>query len=139
MTGRSSLALLLEINQTERQVQLSHFDSLDTKAGLVLGFAGILIALGNNASSFLGGGSILASVFAAGAAVPSFWPRNFPTVDPTRLGEYAVSDLAFTQLIVLDTLEVMLVETRSVLGLKARRLKLALVSLSAAAVSPLQS
>jgi len=93
-----------------------------------------VIALGNDASSLLGGGSILASVLAAGAAVASFWPRGFPTLDPTRLGEYAVSDLAFTQLTVLDTLEVMLVETRSVLEMKSRRLKLALVSLSAAAV-----
>ncbi|MEX1125646.1 MAG: hypothetical protein WEE53_08275 [Acidimicrobiia bacterium] len=101
---------------------------------MVLGFAGILIALGNDASSLLGGGSILASVLAAGAAVASFWPRGFPTLDPTRLGEYAVSDLAFTQLTVLDTLEVMLVETRSVLEMKSRRLKLALVSLSAAVV-----
>lgn len=45
-----------------------------------------------------------------------------------------MSELAFTQLTVLDTLELMLQETRSVLELKSRRLKWALVSLSAAAV-----
>jgi hypothetical protein len=52
MAARPSLDLLIEINQSERDAQLSHFDSLDTKAGLVLGFAGVLIGLGNR--SWLG-------------------------------------------------------------------------------------
>ena len=45
MAARSSLDLLIEINQSERDAQLSHLDSLDTKAGLALGFAGVLIGL----------------------------------------------------------------------------------------------
>lgn len=44
MAWTSSLDLLIEINQAEREAQLAHFESLDTKAGLVLGFAGVLIA-----------------------------------------------------------------------------------------------
>ena len=75
MTASSSLDQLLEINQSERHPQLAHFDSLDTKAGLVLGFAGVLIAVGNEAGSPFGIASIIAAVFAAGAAVASFWPR----------------------------------------------------------------
>ena len=62
MARISSLDLLIEINQSERDAQLSHFDSLDTKSGLVLGFAGVLIALGNGAGTFAGTGS---TVFAA--------------------------------------------------------------------------
>jgi hypothetical protein len=54
MDGKSSLDLLIELNQAERQLQLAHFDSLDTKAGLVLGFAGVLIALGNGAGGLAG-------------------------------------------------------------------------------------
>lgn len=45
MASDSSLDLLLDINKSEREALLSHFDSLDTKAGLVLGFAGVLIAV----------------------------------------------------------------------------------------------
>ena len=52
----------------------------------------------------------------------------------SRLGEYAVSDIAFTKLTVLDTLEGMLVETGRVLDSKSRRLKFARVSLTAGAV-----
>lgn len=85
MTGRSSLDLLLEINQLERQAQLSHFDSLDTKAGLVLGFSGVLIALGNDAASILGIASILVAALAAGWAVAAFWPRlSFHRSDTAR-------------------------------------------------------
>ena len=93
-----------------------------------------MIALGNDSASYQGIASILAAAFAAGAAVASFWPRKFPSIDPIRLGDYAVSELAFTQLTVLDTLEIMLVETRSLLDVKSRRLKFALVSLTAGAV-----
>jgi hypothetical protein len=78
MAARSSLDLLIEINQSERNAQLSHFDSLDTKAGLVLGFAGVLIGLGNQ--SWLGLPSVLLAVLAAGMAVGAFWPRRFPLV-----------------------------------------------------------
>jgi hypothetical protein len=132
MAARSSLDLLIEINQSERDAQLSHFDSLDTKAGLVLGFAGVLIGLGNR--SWLGVPSVLLAVLAAGMAVAAFWPRRFPSFDPTRLGEYAASELPFTQLTILDTLEVMLEESGRMLQVKSRRLKGALVSLTASVV-----
>jgi hypothetical protein len=134
MAKDSSLELLIEINQSEREAQLSHFESLDTKSGLVLGFAGVLIALGNGAGSVAGTGSTTFAAIAALAAVSSFWPRRFPSVDPTRLGDYAVSELSFTQLTILDTFELMLVETAQRLETKSRRLKFALLSLSAAAV-----
>jgi hypothetical protein len=134
MARISSLDLLIEINQSEREAQLSHFDSLDTKSGLVLGFAGVLIALGNGAGTFAGTGSTVFAAIAALAAVASFWPRRFPSVDPTRLGEYALSELSFTHLTILDTFELMLLETAQRLDTKARRLKLALLGLSAAAV-----
>lgn len=40
-----SLDLLLELVQRERDKQLAHLDALDNKAGIVLGFAGLLITL----------------------------------------------------------------------------------------------
>ncbi len=71
---------------------------------------------------------------AAVASVASFWPRKFASIDPVRLGDYAGAELEFTHLTVLDTLEVMLVETTEMLELKSRRLKLALVALTAGAL-----
>ena len=134
MTDRTSLALLIEISKSERDAQLSHFDSLDTKAGLVLGFAGVLIALGGAPGSVLGLGSIILAALAAAMAVASFWPRQFPSIDPIRLGDYAVSELAFTQLTVLDTFEIMMLQASRMLEVKSSRLKVALVCLTAGAV-----
>jgi len=134
MNDRSSLEVLLTTNQSERHTYLAHFDSLDTKAGIALGSAGVLIALEGGSQSVLSVFSILSAAVAAVAAVGAFWPREFPSIDPTRLGHYAASELAFTQLTLLDTLEVMLIQTRSVLRQKSLRLKVALISLTASAV-----
>jgi hypothetical protein len=67
-------------------------------------------------------------------AVSAFWPRGFPSFDPTRLGDYAASELPFTQLTILDTLEVMLEQSARMLQIKSRRLKGALLSLTASVV-----
>lgn len=134
MAGQTSIDLLIDISRSERDAQLSHFDSLDTKAGLVLGFAGVLIALGNGSGSIMGQTAVFLAALSALSAVSSFWPRQFPSIDPTRLGDYAVSELVFTQLTVLDTLEVMMIQTSQMLEVKSRRLKRALVSLTVAAV-----
>jgi len=134
MAERTSLDLLLEVNQSERQAQLAHFDSLDTKSGLALGFAGVLIALGSQFEGFTGTGASAFAALASGFSLASFWPRDFPFFDPGRLGEYATSELGFTQITVLDTMEVMLEQGRAVLKVKSLRLKLALSSLSVSAV-----
>lgn len=134
MASNSSLDLLVGINQSERSAQLSHFDSLDTKAGLVLGFAGVLIAIAQEADSIFGVLSIVAAAVAAVAAAAAFWPREYPTLDPSRLGDYAVSELVFTQLTVLDTMEVMIEDTHTLLAVKARRLKVGLSSLLIGAI-----
>ena len=38
---------------TERETMKSHAESLDTKAGVVLGFAGVLVGLGATAQGFI--------------------------------------------------------------------------------------
>jgi hypothetical protein len=55
-----SLDIVFEELRTERDQQLHHFDALDQKAGIVLGFAGALVALAPGGSdvflSFRAGG-----------------------------------------------------------------------------------
>ena len=84
--------------------------------------------------SLAGTASTILAALAAVASVASFWPRKFASIDPIRLGDYADAELEFTRLTVLDTLEVMLVETTEMLELKSRRMKLALAALTAGAV-----
>jgi hypothetical protein len=128
-----SLELLYELSQAERDSQLTHFDALDTKAGIVLGFAGVLMALSGTSSGLWHAAALAASLVAATAAVAAFWPRSYPVLLPTELRGYLTSEETFTRLRVLDTMEVMVNETRQVLEVKARRLKIALICLAAAA------
>lgn len=129
-----SLPLLLDLVQAERDKQRAHFDGLDTKAGVVLGFAGVLVTLAPDVSlPFLVPG-LGAAAGAAGFALGSFWPRAYPVVEARPLRKYLPAELAFTRLRVLDTLIQMTQEVEGVLADKGRRLRTALIALALAAV-----
>jgi hypothetical protein len=128
----SSLDLLLELVQAERDKQLGHFDALDGKAGLVLGFAGLLVTLAPEAPTIFRVGGVLAAVVSAAFALWSFWPRRFPVLEPTALRRYLGAEAAFTRLTVLDTLEGFVNEGSDILAGKSRRLKHAMLALAAA-------
>lgn len=49
-----SIEIVLEEVRFEREAQLQHFDSLDAKAGILLGFAGALVALAPSPVGFPG-------------------------------------------------------------------------------------
>ena len=101
--GMDSLDLLLDCVRQEREAQLAHFDALDSKAGILLGFAGVLITLSPNVSGWpraIGLPSLaLAAVLAAGA----FFPRKMPTLDVANLREYLRADEEFTKLRLHDS------------------------------------
>ena len=130
-----SLDLLLELVQQERGKQLAHLDALDNKAGIVLGFAGLLITLAPDVSvgfQLVGVGAGTASIAMALAA---FWPRRFPVLEPSALRRYLRADDSFTRLTVHDTFEDFVNEGSDILHAKGRRLGLALSALSLAATA----
>jgi hypothetical protein len=129
-----SLEIVLDLNQGERALLVSHFDALDTKAGVVLGFAGVLVALSSGTGSWVAVASVFSAVAAAFLAVAAFWPRRVPTLLPSVLGEYVGAESAFTRLRVIDTLELMINEASSVVSRKGRLLKFAMASLAFAAL-----
>ncbi|MGH2556254.1 MAG: hypothetical protein ACRDHO_11120, partial [Actinomycetota bacterium] len=110
--------------------QLKHFDGLDNKAGIVLGFAGVLVAVADGIEPL----TIAARIAAVGAAVLSLWaflPRRYPVLDTRKLRErYLRADPGFTKLHLLDTQIRMEEEASTLLDRKASRLKLAVSSLS---------
>ncbi len=134
MERMPSLGLILDTFERERDRQLSHFDAVDTKAGVVLGFAGVIAALATNAPSWLRVSSLLASIVAASLALAAFWPRRLPTVQPGVLRDYIMAEDRITRLVLVDTYLVMLDEARALIGDKSRRLKLAMVFLGLAAL-----
>lgn len=76
-----SLELIADLVLAEREAQLRHVESLDGKAGIVLGFAGTVAALGNTSASPFGAAGTVLAAFAAAAAVWTFAPRAFPVLE----------------------------------------------------------
>lgn len=130
-----SLALLLDLVQGERDKQLAHFDALDNKAGIVLGFSGLLITLAPDVGAPFRLIGVVAATVAAAFALAAFWPRNFPVLEPSPLRAYLRAEDAFTRLTVHDTLEDFVNEGSRILQQKGRRLGYALWALTTGAAS----
>jgi hypothetical protein len=92
-----------------RQGVSAHADSLDAKAGVVLGFSGVLIGLGATAQSADSNTIVFqiglgVAVAAAVLAVSAFLPRPYPTLalGPLR-DNYLTEPKDYTRLRLLDT------------------------------------
>lgn len=112
--------------------QLRHFDGLDNKAGIVVGFAGVVVAIAEGLKLLAIAGR-LAAVVAALLALWSFLPRTYPVLDTRKLRDrYLRADPEFTKLHLLDTQIRMEERASALLDRKAFRLKLAVGFLAAA-------
>lgn len=130
-----SLDLLFQLVQAERDKQLTHFDALDNKAGIVLGFSGLLVTLAPDVAGPFRVIGVLAAAVAAGFALAAFWPRRFPVLEPSPLRAYLRAEDSFTRLTVHDTLEDFVNEGSEILQAKGRRLGYGLWALTGAAGS----
>lgn len=119
--------------QQERDKQLAHLDALDGKAGIVLGFAGLLITLAPDVPLGFQAVGIATGATSVALALASFWPRRFPVLEPSALRRYLRAEESFTRLTVLDTLEEFVNEGSDILHTKGRRLGHSLVALSTSA------
>ena len=100
-----SLSILAEEARAEIAAQERRAEALDSKAGVLLGFAGVLVGLtvdklhgvlGHIATAVAG----VAAVLAAAAVVP----RSYPTLSLRRLRErYLMAEEEFTRQRLLDT------------------------------------
>ena len=129
--GLPSLELLAEEAAAELAAQERRGDALDSKAAVLLGFSGVLVAL---TASNLKGGTADAAAVAAGLAAPcagaAFVPRSFPFLELRRLRDsYLTSEEDFTRLSLLDTRIAMYSETEAVLTLKALLVSVASIAL----------
>ncbi|MEW6060197.1 MAG: hypothetical protein AB1551_08700 [Actinomycetota bacterium] len=129
-----SLDIVAEEVRTERGLQLSHFDSLDSKAGIVLGFAGAIVALAPGGRHLLVELGRAAAVISALLALWSFWPRRYWHVDLRSLRDlYLTAEPGFARLRLLDTQIGMAEGMKATLASKASRLKSSMAALALAA------
>ncbi len=127
--GLPSAGLLLAALDRHLDQQRTHFESLDTKAGVVVGFAGAIAALSQDVDPLPGKLGVGSAVVAAVLAMLAFRPRRYPVFDPLRLRSYLRAQEPFTQLRLLDTEIEMSLRASRLIEEKARWLRLSLVML----------
>jgi hypothetical protein len=119
----------------EREAQLMHWDALDSKAGVMLGFAGALAALAPADVNTLVDIGRLSAVAGALVAVWAFWPRGYGSVNVRAYRDrYLASEPAFARLHLTDSQIAAAEELAETLDRKATRVKAAMVLLAAAAM-----
>ena len=123
VAGLPSLRLIAARVDAQLELQIRHFESLDNKAGIVLGFAGVLAAVAGGTGVFAVGGRVF-GVSASLFALWAFLPRNYPVIDTRKLRDrYLRADPEFTDLHLLHTQIAMEERASEVLRRKALRLR----------------
>lgn len=116
-----------------------HADSLDTKAGVALGFAGVLVALGASAQAALVRTAwfrwgLVGAVFSGLCAAISFFPSRYPVLSGRVLRDrYLQQPQERTRLVLLDTEIAMITKAVKLLKFKGVLMKLAIGALVLAA------
>lgn len=106
---------------------------VDTKAGLILAAAGVIVTLRSADPVLLEVLAQVAAALAGGLAVFAFLPRVAGTLSPLELRRrYAHQPEDVTKLVVLDTRLIIHADDEQQLKAKAARLKLAIISLGVA-------
>jgi hypothetical protein len=122
-----SLSLIVEQVAAERETINSHAESLDTKAGVVLGFAGVLVGLGATAQTIVSDRVVFeiglgVAVLSAALAAWAFLPRRYPVLQVFQLRQsYLTAPAEETQLHLLDTQIEMVKEAAELVKRKGRR------------------
>ncbi len=124
-----SVAVLLAAVERHLEQQRTHFESLDTKAGVAVGFAGVIAAIGRDVGPLPAKVGVGLAAVAATLALLSFWPRKHPVFDPRRLRQYLRADERITQLTLLDTEIEMALRASRLIEAKARLLQASLAVL----------
>lgn len=124
--GLPSVPLISAAADREREIQLRHFESLDTKAGLILGFSGVLIALTSDRVTVVALIARAIGVLAATVALAAFAPRGFPSIDIHVIRRrYLRTESKITELVLLDIRVAAITRGSWLLGRKVKRLRTA--------------
>lgn len=133
LKGVRSLDVVREEVRAERGAQLQHFDSIDTKAGILLGFAGALVALAPGRTTVLVQAGRAVAVVSGFLALWTVWPRRYWSTNLRSLRDkYLAAEPQFTLLQVVDTQIDMAERMAEILHRKGTHLKRAMVALAAA-------
>jgi len=131
--GTRSLEVVEEVVRRERDAQLKHWDALDAKAGVMLGFAGAVAALAPARVNALVDIGRLTAVTGGLFALCAFWPRGYGAVKVRAFRDrYLASEPTFARLHLTDTQIAATEELAATLERKGSRVKWSMTLLAAA-------
>lgn len=130
-----SIEVLAAEVRDQLAAQRSYVETLEAKAGAVLGFAGLLIVLAPGRGGIWIEMSRLAGVVSAAVALFAYLPRDYGFVDLRAFrAAYVTTDPALLVLALVDTYLGVLAETVIVIDHKSRRLKGSIAGLAVAII-----
>jgi hypothetical protein len=131
MRGIAGIDIVNDEVRAERVALLAHFDAVDTKAGVVLGFAGAITALSSRPIGIASATSLVAATVSGLSALMSFWPRRYWRTDLEALrAKFISADPAFARISLLDSQIVMAGHSYDALRWKVGFLKVAMLALA---------
>jgi hypothetical protein len=124
-----SLPLVSGLIREERLAQAAHAEALDTKAGVILGFSGALVALASGHSNSFAWLGRWTAAAAAALALWAFVPRRLPVPDPLAARDLLELDQDVAAFRLMDAEIGMIGQGRVLVGRKSLRIKLSLALL----------
>ena len=126
----SSLDVLSEELRDQVAAQIRYVEGLDAKAGVLLGLAGVVVALAPPATTILADAGRLSGVISASCSLLALSPREHSLIDLRAFRAwYLTAPPASTRLALLDTRLVMLEEALFVGDQKSHRLRASIAAL----------
>ena len=129
------LDAVAEVVSSELEAQDRRGDSIDTKAGLILGFSGVLAGIQVHGAGVTHLAAVSLDGLTAVVALFALLPRPFPGLAPRRIREYAPWTADQAKLQLMDTRIEIFETTRRKLNRKADFLEAGSISLLAAVVA----
>lgn len=124
MRHPESMDLVAAEVREQMSAQLRHLERQDAQAGVLLGFAGLFVALAPESQSLWLAAARFVAVVAAVGALLTFLARTYEVIDLAGLREMASTDPALARLVLLDTHIVLVERARHWTDHKARQLTL---------------
>lgn len=135
-----SLSVIEDALQREDSTWRDRANSLDTKAGVILSAAGVIVAIVGTTSSVAAIIGEILAIATGAAAVRALWPRVDKAIGPQELRDrYLTSDPIRTRLILLNTRIQLHQKNEKRLLDKAGRLRIAALLLLGSALAILAS
>jgi hypothetical protein len=139
MPALPSLQILLDQVASERETINAHAESLDAKAGVILGFAGVLVGLGATAQATITTNGVFQSGLAVAvvAALTAAWavlPRSYPVLEVLRARQKLLTAAeSEAQLQLLDVQIKIVMDAAELVKRKGSRVRSSVICLAIAA------